>query len=712
MNGNEGPEDARRQTRGPGRWIPHLSPATWLLLAVVIYFVVSFALSWLRSVELQTTTWDQGIYQQALWSTAHGRAFYETADVETGGYGSLLQVHTVFLLYLLVPLYAALPYQVTLFAVQSIVVAVAAIPLYLLSRDVTRSARLALVAAVAYLVWTPVLSSNLYDFHPESFLPVELFALVLLWERGRYWAGGAVAAVAFATIELAPVLVFFVGAFFLLPATASELGSRNDTDPQPSRDAGAGRLRQLWSSPRVRASAALVAVSVGAYYLLLYLRVDVLTTALGTSSLAAPPTGYVIGGTPAALGLAIQNLGAGFVTKVTYWVLILALLGFVPLLAPRALILAVPWFGFTMLSGNLNYVELGFQYGFIAAASLLVGFVYGLPRAVALLRALSGVQAAGSPDRQPAGRRVLSRWARRHVALGLFAVLVAVNLLLSPINPWMQNAGLGSAYQVTYSGAGEPVDVERVAGLIPSGATVVASDNLFPLVANDENAYSFLWTQDNFLGLPFNVSDPPQYVFLATDRAAAVPAWLATELYAPLAFGVRAVAWSSPAGPVLLFQSGYSGVSSTFGSPPLMPFSWTGATLVNSEAGYVTTIPGEAGPEVAASAPGTLGTFFAGPWTGLPAGNFSVRLSVHASSVGLAPSPSPSEPVLWLGASAFAQAGYVSDTLTYGALSTPGWVTETFNITVPGPSTLFAVQGVALATNAQVFLEEVDVAPS
>ena len=62
-----------------------------------------------RALELQTTTWDQGIYMQSLWSTVHGRPFYEAADFETGGFSSFLQVHSAFVLYLLVPIYAALP---------------------------------------------------------------------------------------------------------------------------------------------------------------------------------------------------------------------------------------------------------------------------------------------------------------------------------------------------------------------------------------------------------------------------------------------------------------------------------------------------------------------------------------------------------------------------------------------------------------------------
>jgi len=699
----------------PSGWLRRVSPTTWLLVAVTIYFVVSITLSWLRSVELQTTTWDEGIYQQALWSAAHGRNFFETADLETGGYRSLLQVHTVFLLYLLAPLYAALPYEATLFVVQSLVVAAAAIPLYLLTRDLTRSSWLGLVSAVAYLVWTPTLSSNLYDFHAESFLPLELIVVVLLWERGRYLAGGVAVAISFATLELAPVLLFFVGLFFLLPSRETWQRWRNRSGGRFPWTTWVHDLRPALSSPRVRASLALVGGCVAVYFLLVYLRLDVLNPSLGVTPLPNAPTGYVIGGTPSALGLSFSNVPIGFYYKITYWVVIAALLGFVPLLSPRALLLSVPWFGFTMLSSNLNYVTLGFQYGFIAGGPLLVAFAYGLPRAVVLLESLSATlpRLANVSSLVPPSPRAAARAGRpRGLFVAGFVVFLAVNLALSPVDPLLQNQGLGSAYRVSYSPPAGFENVEQLAALVPSGATVIASDNLFPLVANDENAYTLSWVQDNFLALPFNSTHLPQYMLLAENRTYAVPAWLTTELYAPSAFGVRAVVWSSIAGAVLLFESGYTGPLTTYGTGPSVPFSVSGASLVDAEAGYATTVPGSPGAPVAASVPGALGTLFYGPSATLPTGTFTITLLVNASAIPGEPPPAASEPTLWIGASAYAQAPYFGWSLPFSAFSPDGWTAVTFNVSFPGPTVQFSVQGVVLGTNVQAFLETLEVVPA
>lgn len=682
----------------------------WLLVAIAAFFVVSFALSWLRAVEFQTTTWDEGLYQQALWSTLHGRAFYETADVETGGYGSLLQVHSVFLFYLLAPLYGLFPSQVTLFAVQSAVVALAALPLFALARGLTQSSRGGLVAAVVYLAWTPTLTSTLYDFHPEAFLPLELFALALCWQQARYRLGFLVATAAFATLEIAPVLTAFLAVFALLSLPVS-LGAAGDSAGSGRFSARAQEYLESWiRSAGGRASLALLGVSVVAYGLLVYVRVDLLTALLGTSPLPQAVTGYVIGATPSALGLAIANLPVGFGMKLTYWLLILALLGFVPLLAPRALVLSVPWFAFTLLSSNLNYVTLGFQYGFIAASSLLVAFAYGLPEA---RRLAARWWDRPAPTSAPRGSAVGARARRRRAVLVVgLAALLAVNLALTPLDPWMQNAGLGSAYRLSYDPAPDGGAIEQLAGLVPSGATVVASDDLFPLVANDVNAYSFLWTSDPTLALPFDPMHLPTYVLLAEDRLPAVPAWLESELYDPTAFGVRGVVWSSGVGTALLFEAGFTGAVTTFGPEPTFGGGYYGAELASGLAALVATVPGSAYATVVESAPGTDGPLWQGPGTSLGPGNYSVEVSLRVGPVAGYPPPSANEAVVSVEGDAFGMAPMFSTSWSWTTLDGPNWTEATFDVTVPEPLVEFSVDGTQLVPSVETTLNFVRIVPT
>ncbi len=681
-----------------------LTPTRWLLLAVAIYFAIAFALSWLRALEFQTTTWDQGLYQQALWTTAHGRPFYETADVETGGYGSLLEVHSVFLLYLVAPLYGALPYEATLLALQAAVVAAAAMPLFYLAMDVTGSPRLALLAGAAYLGWTPTLSSNLYDFHPEAFLPIEIFSLVLLWNRGRYAAGFAVALVAFLTFEFAPLIVFCVGLVSLFPWPEA-LGAAGGALTARLRR-GLRSLARPWRDARIRASVALMAASAGAYGVLLWVRVALLPDLVPHPTLTSGVSGYVIGATPAALGLSLPNFGFGFEQKIVYWLVILGLLAFVPLLARRAMLLSVPWLVFTFFSANLNYVTLGFQYGFIAGSTLLVAFVFGLPRARRLVDALADRRAS------PAGAALRPRPAGRVAVLAAIAVLLAVNIALTPVNPALSNAGLGSAYRLSLTPPPGGGDVDALAALVPATATVVASDDLFPLVANDPNAYSFLWDPDPQLYLPFSFSDPPTYVLIAGDRTDAVLGWLSSALYDPAVYGVRAVVWSSSIGTVLLFEAGYRGAAQVLGPGLSAGGTFFGGTLAAGPVGVVARAAGSADAAVVENDPGAIGTEWYGPGLALPAGNYTITVSVRAQGIPGFPAPNATAPAVWIGAVAWAEPTFYGWSAPFGALDGAGFSTVEFDVSVPSPTIEFDLQGVVLDSSVEVTLNYIAVEAS
>lgn len=704
-----------KPSRSAHRW--RSSPLAWLAVAVGLYFVVAFVFSWVRALEFQTTTWDFGLYQQAIWSTAHGRPFYETADVETGGFNSLLQVHSVFLFYLLVPLYSVAPSALTLFAVQAAAVAAAAFPLYFLARELTGSARLGLVSGIVYLAWAPTLTSNLYDFHPEAFLPVELFALVYFWNRQRYGAGLAIAAVAFVTMELAPVLVFFAGLYFLLPSRDTWTRWREELRRIGWGSIVSREFGRALRSKRVAASLVLLVSSVLAYGILLYLRETYLVASLGTQPLPFGGSGYVIGATPAALGLSWANLGIGLDTKLSAWVLLFALLGFVPLLAPRSLVFVAPWAVFTFFSSNLNYVALGFQYGFIAASGLLLAFVFGLVeldrlrRILVILSRTSTRESASTTGGDGAGAgRGRSRRPRAVLLAGL-AALVVVNVALTPVNPLMDGQGTGSAYRFSYYIPPGYDSVRELTNLVPVGATVIATDNLFPLVANDLNAYSFFWGPYNFLNLPFDATHLPEYALIAENRSDTVPAWLATALYTPADYGVRGAVWSSIVHAVLLFEKGYAGPIATFGPAPPSPSTYYGSPLAVPGTSYVTSVAGTRFPQVVRSAPGAIGPMWAGPGLDLDPGNYTVTAWLSAQAWAPAFPPSGGSPVLSVGAIAFGLPYLYNRTVSFAAINSTTWVPVSFSLDLVSPTIEFSVFGSALDPSATITLEYLAVAP-
>ncbi|MCI4340690.1 MAG: DUF2079 domain-containing protein, partial [Thermoplasmata archaeon] len=374
----------------------------WLIVLIATFAVSLTALCDFRFHELYATTWDFGIYQQAIYSTAHGRPFYESADLATGGYGSFLQVHSALTLYAVVPLYAAYPDPITLFAVQSVVVGAAALPLYLLATSVGVSPRRSLGLAGLFLVAAPTVASTMYDFHAEAFVPLVYLTVAWLWQTKRYGWGAVAVGIGFLTMEVVPVLLFFLALFFL-----SQRVRRPEADGIVARFPGDSiwtRLRALVLDPGARPTWLLLAASFVAYYLLLALRYHWFSDWFGFPPFPSVPRGYVVGATPNELGLSLSNVVIGLYGKATYWIVLLVLVGGLPLWAPRTWILSAPWIAFTFLTADPNYTILGFQYGFIAGAPLFASAAYALPNVRLPWPTAASPAPPGAPARWRRGR--------------------------------------------------------------------------------------------------------------------------------------------------------------------------------------------------------------------------------------------------------------------------------------------------------------------
>lgn len=699
----------------PRRWF------RWLLVAVLVYIVATTALSELRQLELVTNTLDMGVYQQALWSTSHGKPFFESADWELGNYGSLLEVNSVFVLYAVVPVYAALPDALTLFVVQSTVAAIAAIPLYALARDLTGSPRRAFGAGLLYLTWFPVVSANLYDFHVESFVPAEIFLLVLLWQRRQYAWGALVAVLGFATLEVVPVFVCFVGLYFALDAVwprlrpALEQALRLRARPAPPAPPEAAVVRRA-----LRCSLALAVASVVAYYLLILIRVRVLESAFGLPPFPSGAGSYPLGTTPEVLGLAATNLATGLFEKAGYWLLVAASLGFVPFLAPRSLLVVAPWFAFSMFSARLNYVVVGNQYGFVAAAGMLVAFAYGLGRTDRWWAVWSAPRADVGPPPESEVQRPARRTpiiSRHRIAAVLVGGLVLANLALTPINPGLDGAPtapLGAAFLLEPRVPSGFSDVEQVVSTIPPDASVLAARDIFPLLSNDANAYSMFGPgRDVDIQLPFTPTAPPEFVVVSDSYLSplgSVPPWLLPLLYNSSYYGVRSIAYDGPSGIVVAFARGYSGAPTIVDGPPAVPTYRAGVDILPGPVGAVVADPTADGGTSVISSLGVTGVVWNGPGADLPAGSYNATLWLRAipGFPGVT-APSPATVVARLSVTAYGQSQQFSADVPYSALSSGTWTPVKIAFAYPEVILGLEVRGAVQVTSVELAIDALSI---
>lgn len=157
----------------------------WVHLPVAAAIVVYFARFALLSVQVQdgygAPGFDMGIFDQGVWLLSRFHAPFVTVMGR-----NLFGDHTSFVLLLAVPLYWIWPEAQTLLVLQSLLLALAAVPLYLLALRRLRSVPLATALAVSYLLNPALQNGNLEQFHPESFLvlfvAVAVYAAVE-WKR-------------------------------------------------------------------------------------------------------------------------------------------------------------------------------------------------------------------------------------------------------------------------------------------------------------------------------------------------------------------------------------------------------------------------------------------------------------------------------------------------------------------------------------------------
>ncbi len=717
-------------------------PLFWLGLFVVVFVVVS-SLASIASYEnfRSTASTNTGTIAQAVASSTYGdhAPFYEAADCAARDRCSFLLVHASFLLYLAVPFYALAPTTLTLFVLQSTVIGAAALPLYWLARQVTGSVTKSLFAAGLYLIWAPLLST--YSLHVEAVLPVEILGIAALWQAGRYRWGLLAALATFLTFEVSPIFVFFVGLFFLVPYGVRWFRgrwSRPPTEPGVARvpDSGSPRwfasIRSTWAIREVRYSLILMAASVVAYATLLSFINLWGGHVLGIAQPTPSPGVFgflstAAGGPAAPLSAATTSASALWTAK--YWLVLLALVGFLPFLAPRTAVVYGPWILYTFLTNSTHFTTIGTLYSFVDTGPIFIGVAYGLGRlpwpggsslpGPDLTRGRVATDAPAPEVSRPVRRR---GW-KAGVLVVLGAVVVA-NLLLSPINPALPSLGYrpGAPFIAGYFDHTLEVTpglawTENMAASIPLSATVAASPTTYPIVARwpyviDMNGglqpYADPAAMDR---LPFNLSGGPDYVFIEASFLTSLQPKFSDVLSNASEYGLRGYVASTAIGPILLYAQKYDAPAQRFGPAP---------RALNGTYGPRTGLG--AGPEgrltANSTAPGGLeirtppkpsspGQIWSGPDVYLPSGTYSVRLTLAVS--GASVQSDPSAPVLELVGAGFG-ASIPSRSIDDAQFPTTAWTQVTFSFTTTNPIPEFDLEGYSVSTKVSVAVAAIQIA--
>ncbi len=686
-----------------------------LVICILSYTVIISYLSLLRYRDFFTSNWDFGLMQQMLWSTLHGHLLFETADYSTGGFRSYLEINSSYIALPVALIYALNQSASTLFIIQSLAVALASFPLFFIVLRNRQSRGVAFAFVLLFLLGMGTLSSIFYDFHWESMIPVEFFSFYLLYSSGRFRLAAAVLAIGSATLEVFPFMAASVVVYFAIA----------DAENLPGSNLSQNRKRPMFF---LSACAAAFLVTVTLQKVIIDRIVG-----LAAGGAAVSASSYFIQPflTPPI-----------FMASSVYWLLLLASVAFLPLLGGRSLVMSIPWFIESVFLYPKFSIMFGYQYAFIALPPLLVSAVIGAERlnrdgrqtawllpaifaaasfsllilhtssiflrqndyalslpllltsAVLFLLFFSGHPSSGKGN--PYGRHATG--ARGKLLMAVMLSAIFFNLVMGPLN--ISNFGVNSGYNLNFSQNPAFGDISRVASMVKNGSTVLASDNLFPLVDANVHAYSALWlpfSRSYMPYLPFNATTLPEYVFADTSQLTLMPSFIIRNIFNSSTYGLVAyVYFSSYPGTVYLFKHGYTGAAMAFLSTPLIAhFSLNYRSLRLGLSGFAEKYPGSAfggviksrnGYALSPSNPNSRNIWY-GPYITLLPGNYTVTFNLMIESRN----GQATLPVLYMNGNSFGSGFYYSVNLSQSSIGGSGFrnITFHFHCAYPAPLTEF-----------------------
>lgn len=355
---------------GPPSWFLRVADAmrarpAWLalLFACVAWFILFGRLVWLRHARFATWDFDLGIHDQAIWLLAHGGDFVTVRGM------SALGIHFMLAYFAVAPLYwiGGGPQLINL--LQTAALAITAVPIFLYARDRLANEWHALAAASIWLLNPTVQWLCWEGWHPETMALPFLITAYLMASREKHLAYYAFLLAALSWKEDIALAVIMLGLLFLL------------------------RRRRRLGLITMAIGAAWFAVAYGV--VMPHLNGGVTHAEAFYGDLGNSPSEIIRTGLthPELVLRLLRDHGA-----VAYARDLLAPFGFVALLAPTTLLVAVPQFlGNILTTADFTY-NIRFHYAAVIVAMVALATVEACARVrrLGLRRFAIGVSAAAA----------------------------------------------------------------------------------------------------------------------------------------------------------------------------------------------------------------------------------------------------------------------------------------------------------------------------
>ena len=306
----------------------------WLLILAYILFFSLYSLQ--RHATFNTFAADLSFIDQPMWNTLQGRFLERTLDDRQV---SRVAEHLEPIIVAIALVFYVWDDVRAILIIQTVVLALGALPVYWIARELTSRKWLPLAFVITYLMFPTLQAANVADFHADPFVVTPLLFAFWYAMQGRYWLMWGWAAIAMLVKENLPTLTFMLGLYLLI---TRESGSQEIR--KPGRSTSQFPVSLL--APRRLHGLAMMVISLLWFYVATFIIVAPLAHEVygthGPIYLSSRYTGLGDGS-----GDLLARLGEildlpGNIDRLTYLAGLLASVGWLALLAPEILLLGLP----------------------------------------------------------------------------------------------------------------------------------------------------------------------------------------------------------------------------------------------------------------------------------------------------------------------------------------------------------------------------------
>jgi uncharacterized membrane protein len=415
-------------------------PAYIVCIFMAIYTLYFSCYTILNHYTFHTYAYDLGYFMQPLWTTWHHGGLLYSSLVGFPCLGNHFQP----ILFFILPLYALFSRAETLLVLQSLALALGALPIYWIARDEVGS-KAGVAFAGLYLLYPALHGVNCFDFHPVALaIPLLLFSFYM-FERKRYGWGMAFALLAMMCKENVPLVVIFMGLYWLWK--------------EREKVTNCLKRKSLPKEREVIFPACLVFIGIVWFSVAVF----VVPPLLGGEG-----GGWFYSSHYGGFAFRIQNLFTDAGLKALFLLGLFAPLAFTSLLHPATLLIALPIFAQDLLAVDPGMYDIFNQHASLLIPWIFIASIYGVRWLLTLKR-----------------RAIYARLFYALLPLGLIVALLAGR---SPVS---------LVYSVPHITPHHHL-LEQVITLVPEDASIYAQNDIFPHICHRIHAYCNPWNPNIF----------------------------------------------------------------------------------------------------------------------------------------------------------------------------------------------------------------------